>query len=117
MLSSVIASLCGSLKVKLKNNVFTHHGYWQGTYQLSSTVNGRPSWTTESYAIRYLPNDKVWGIGKLEDIGNTISGITSVDDNEVDDPQHMLSWNYYSGDEWVVPDEKNDIIVECIDGM
>ena len=88
----------------------------EGTYQLSSTVNGRPSWTTESQAIWYVPEYKDWAIGSLENIGNTLSGISSVDDNEVDDPQHMVSWNYSNGDEWVV-DEKNDIIVECIDGM
>ena len=101
----------------------------EGIYKLSSRVNGRPSWTTESHAISftswtteshaiwYMPNYKDWAIGMLDNIGSTMRGITSADNNEVDDPQHMVSWKYYHGDEWVVPDEKNDIIVECIDGM
>ena len=120
LLFSFIESQCGSFRVKLKNNAATIQGTRQGTFQLSSPVNGRPSWTSESQAIWYVPIYKEWAIGHLDDIGGTIRGITSDRYNEVDDrvddPRVILSWQYWNGDEFVPPDEKNDIIVECIEG-
>ena len=109
--------MCGCLKVKLKNDALTQQGYRQGTYHFSSTVNGRPSWTSKSRAIWYVPQYKDYRIGNLKDIGSTVGGITAFENNEVDDPQHIVSWKYNKDNEWVSPNEKNDIIVECSDGM
>ena len=36
----------------------------EGTYQLSTEVNGKESWTTSSNAIWYQPEYKDWLIGK-----------------------------------------------------
>ena len=36
-------------------------------------------------------------------------------DDETYDPQDVLSWLYWNGDEWLSPDEKNDIILQCIE--
>ena len=100
--------------MKLKNNASTHQGNKQGTFQSSSPVNGRPSWTSESHAIWYVPIYKVWAVGNLDDIGEKIRGITSCRcDGDVDDPRDILSWRYWNGDKFVSPDEKNDIIIEC----
>ena len=111
----------------MKNNAATIQGTRQGIFQSSSPVNGRPSWTSESQAIWYVPSIKEWAIGNLEDIGLRISGITSqgkeikvgggtsFGNSEAYDPQDVLSWNYWNVDEFVSPDEKNDIIVECIE--
>ena len=49
--------------------------------------------------------------------GGNIRGIMSVDSNEENDPQDISYWNYWNGDEYVSPDDKNDIIVKCIQGM
>ena len=57
----------------LKNEVLTHHGEYQGTYELSESVNGKPSWTSQSTAIWYSQHPKIWVIGNLNDIGQ-ISG-------------------------------------------
>ena len=115
---SFIASLCGSLRVKLKNEALTQQSYWQGSYQFSLTVNGRPSWTSKSRAIWYVPQFKDYRIGHLKDIGATRGGITASENDEVADPQHIMYWKYHKdGDGWVSPTEESDIIVECIDGM
>ena len=113
LLFSFIESQCGSFKVNLKNNALTHQGNKQGTFQLSSPVNGRPSWTSESHAIWYIPIYKEWAIGNLDDIGEINGGIISERYSDVDDPRVILSWRYWKGDELVSPDEKNDIIIEC----
>ena len=88
---------------------------YQGIYQPSSTVNGRPSWTSESYAIWYIPKFKEWAIGHLDNIGTIYFGIKSEEVDELVDPQNVVSWQYYTGSKWNSTDDKNDIIVECID--
>ena len=59
---------CQTVIVKLKNGVFLivldEVVSMEGTFQLSSEVNGRESWTTSSRAIWYLPEYKDWLIGK-----------------------------------------------------
>ena len=115
-----IESQCLSLRVNLKNNAATSQGKKQGTFQLSSPVNGRLSWTSESQAIWYVPFYKEWAIGNLDDIGERFRGITSqgkesLGNSETYDPQDVLSWLYWNGDEWLSPDEKNDIILQCIE--
>ena len=116
--------VCGSLKVTLKNKALREQSLRQGIFQLSSTFNKRPSWKSKSQAIWNIRNE--WVIGNLDDVGKDESsgkldlGITSQEDDheEVDDPQDIVSWIYYNGDkdEWLSPEKKNDIIVECIDG-
>ena len=68
-----------------------------------------------SKAIWYVPQFKDWAIGSLEKKGTTISGITTVGNNEVGDPQHAGPWKYWNGYGWM--SGGNDITVECIDGM
>ena len=109
------------MKVTLKNKALKEQSLRQGTFQLSSTFNKRPSWKSKSQAIWNIANQ--WVIGNLEDVGKDESsgkldlGISSQDDNEVD-PQDIVSWDYYNGNdkEWLSPEKINDIIVECIDG-
>ena len=108
---------CQALMVTLNNNPLAEWGDLQGIFQLSLTINGRPSWASTSNAIWYNPNDRTWVIGSLENVGTSKSGISGISDNEVDDPQNNIYWQYYqrgSGYGWETPDV-NDIIVECID--
>ena len=104
---------CQFLRVRLKNNALTAHEEKQDTYQLSSIVNGRPSWISISQAIWYIPQFKNWAVGPLESLGTTNRGISSRFYNEADDPKNIKYWDYYkSGSGWISP-EVNDIIIEC----
>ena len=58
---------CQTIKITLKNEVLTHHGECQGTYELSESVNGKPSWTSQSTAIWFFQDRNVWMIGHLND--------------------------------------------------
>merc|ERR1711971_1139581 len=60
---------CQTIKITLKNEVLTHHGEYQGTYEMSTSVNGKPSWTSQSKAIWYIQNRNMWVIGHLRNIG------------------------------------------------
>jgi len=108
------ASHCVALRLTLKNNALESQSQKQGIYQPSSTVNGRPSWTSASAAIWYIPEYKVWAFGALDNIGTTGKGIKSEEVDELVDPQNVESWQYYTGSKWTLPADKNDIIVECI---
>ena len=108
---------CQALMVTLNNNPLAVHGDLQGIFQLSLTINGRPSWASSSNAIWNDPKERAWVIGSLEDVGTSKCGISGSFTNEVDDPQNNIGWGYYQrGYGWETPDV-NDIIVECIDGM
>ena len=100
------------MRVTLKNKALESRSYLQGIYQPSSTVNGRPSWTSVSSAIWYIPKFKEWAIGTLDNIGTPYKGIKSEEVDELVDPQNVVSWQYYTGSEW--KNDKNDIIVERI---
>ena len=102
------------MSVRLKNNALTAHKEKKDTYQLSSIVNGRPSWTSISIlrSIWYIPRFKNWAVGPLESLGTTNRGISSRFYNEGDDPQNIKYWDYYkSGSGWISPDV-NDVIIE-----
>ena len=60
---------CQTIKVTLKNEVLTHCGQCQDTYEKSASVNGKPSWTSQSKALWYNPIGDKWYIGNLENIG------------------------------------------------
>ena len=114
MLFCFIASECRPLRVTLKNNALESQSSRQGIFKPSSKVNGRSSWTSESAAIWYDQKFKKWKIGALDKIGTTTAGIISEEINELASPQNIFSWKYWDGSEWTFPDDKNDIIVECI---
>ena len=40
-------------------------GYYQGTYQISETLNGKPSWEVSAKAIWYSSDINAWAIGKF----------------------------------------------------
>ena len=106
---------CQSLRVILKNNVLASHILKPGTYNLSSTINGKPSWTSESQAIWFIPQWNQWAIGPIDSLGTTTRGIRGrIHSSQYGkDPQNVVSWDYsdmYS--RWWSAND--DIIVECI---
>ena len=60
---------CQTIKITLKNEVLTHCGQCQGTYEKSASVNGKPSWTSQSKALWYNPSGDKWMIGNQKNIG------------------------------------------------
>ena len=95
---------CPTIRVELRNEVLELHGELEGTYQLSDMVNGKPSWTSEKFAIWYLPNPKKWCIGDLGEIG-TDYGLRIVGrmNDAPEMPYDTKSWLYwlYSVNEFV----------------
>ena len=99
-----------TIKISLKNDVLVKcQGIFEGTYEMSTPVNGKPSWISSTNAIWCAPNDTDnWVIGKLDDIGKNIGYILSkgmfLGQNE---------WLYWNGSELKTPKE-NDVIVEYV---
>ena len=87
-------------------------GILQGTYLISTTVNGKPSWINGDYAIWFIPSG-LWIIGELSTIGqnlayiyasNDFSGLTAIENQ----------WNYWNGSAWKLA--PNDIFVSSCKG-
>ena len=141
LFSIPIPGTCKSLKVELKNNALKAQGLMQGTYQLSSTVNRRPLWTLTlsgldnitignsphpgvelNLGILYLPESKKWTLGALKDLEKgpfLRGGIVSKNIEFHNNPQNILYWDYYDREYnlYKSPNDVNDIILECIDGI
>ena len=93
----------------MKNNVLAEHIEKQGTYTLS--LSEKPSWTSESQAIWFIPQWNQWAIGPLDSLGTTNRGIRSSYYSK--DPQNVMIWDYNSMESgWT--SAYDDIIVECI---
>ena len=107
----IIAGHCQSLRVILKNNALALHELKPGTYDLSSPINGKPSWTSESQAIWFILQWNQWAIGPIDSLGTTSRGIRSSQYSK--DPQNVVSWDYNDIESgwWSA---ENDILVECI---
>ena len=108
---------CQTVIVKLKNGVFVivldEVVSMEGTFQLSSEVNGRESWTTSSRAIWYLPEYKDWLIGNLDKRGTSNRFITSRFVYDLEQPYDVEYWNYYHSESWVTNGSATDVIVKC----
>ena len=91
--------------------MLTHRGEYQGIYDISESVNGKPSWTSQSTAIWYIQDGNTWEIGNLNDIGKPMGAIYTtgilLGANEND------KWIYSDGKMWKKLDT-NDIVIECI---
>ena len=61
---------CNNVRVTLKNEVLNQYDYLQGDYQISTPVNGEPSWKNGAYAIwSIIPSSITKIIGPLNRIG------------------------------------------------
>ena len=85
----------------------------EGTYQLSTEVNGKESWTTSSNAIWYVPKTKKWLIGNLAKRGTPTAYITSRFVYESERPYDVEYWNYYSSGSWIRYGSATDVTVKC----
>ena len=91
--------------------MLTHHGECQGTYEMSTSVNGKPSWTSQSKAIWYIQNCNMWVIGPLSSIGKPNGPIYTT--GTLFGANKSSEWNSHIEKTWKKLD-KNDFTIECV---
>ena len=102
---------CQTIKITLKNEVLAHHGECQGTYELSASVNGNPSWTSQSKAIWYIQDGNTWEIGNLDNIGKPLGIIYTTE--TLFGANENGKWNSLIEKKWKNL-ETNDFSIECV---
>ena len=106
-----------ALRISLENDVLSSNSKYQGKYEISDVVNGKPSWIMGSCAIWYYSNDKykAWIIGSNEEKGNNMGSIYArfMASRGPDDSNNV--WRYYNhtGGKSVKVGE-NDLIVRSL---
>ena len=92
------------------------HEECQGTYELSASVNGRPTWTSQSSveptAIWYVPDHYIWMIGGLNDIGKPRGAIYT--DGTLFGANSKWKYNKRENNTWTEIVDTNDFSIECI---
>ena len=108
---------CLAVIVTLKNSALASPWYWydsyQGMYQISDPINGKPTWILPPYAIWYNSEHGDWLIGFLDDIGQNLCTFYASDDyGGLDDSNNQ--WNYWhSWDGNFVSAGANDVNITC----
>ena len=79
-------------------------------------INGRLAWIKDSHAIWFVPEFESWAIGKIENIGTKIRGLSSVGGSNYFSPNQVkeYEWHYY-GNGWT-PVPIGDIDIKCVVG-
>ena len=97
----------------MKNDILTSMGYYQGTYQISETLNGKPSWELSAKAIWYSSDINAWAIGSSTYVGSNSAIIMAYDYfGGLTDDQNV--WKYYSYNQGVwMTSAPNDTSVQC----
>ena len=102
---------CTAVKVSLKKEFLDSNKSYAGIYELSSKINGKPSFKFRNKALWYNTKTNNWIIGSIgnlkSDTGafytkNKFGGLTDAKN----------AWNYWKNNEWntLAP---NEIKVEC----
>ena len=106
---------CQTIKITLKNEVLIHQEENQGTYELSASVNGRPTWTSQqSTAIWWVPDHNIWVIGELNVIGKPNGGIYTA--YTLFGANSKWYYNKRENNTWTQIVDTNDFSIECIAG-
>jgi hypothetical protein len=94
--------ICNNLRVGLAYGALVNQGSRQGSYQLSNTVNGKPSWESSTQAIWYIPQFNDWGIGDKYYIGTAYRGLATEGGQGGTYPDNVASsmWYYWTGSYW-----------------
>jgi len=96
------------VKITMSNDALASDGSYAGTYEISTDVNGKPSYTFGGNAIWYRKGSpkNIWFIGQISVIGS-FGFIRAYDDfRGLTDERNL--WRYTTGG------EVNDIDVQCI---
>ena len=101
--------------VSLKNEVSVHKKEFAGDYQISETVNGKPSWKSGENAIWYVPDGNNWLIGYLNKLGEDESEFFAPNNyGGLADNRNV--WKYSDGSTWITPSDSNDVIISSSGG-
>ena len=87
-------------------------GFLQGDYQISTPLNGKPSWTKSTYAIYYRKG--YWAIGPMESIGGEFAWIYASNDfSGLTDSDNV--WKFSNGSNFEYPSNPKDIQITSRD--
>ena len=87
-------------------------GFLQGDYQISTQLNGKPSWTKNTYAIYYVSRG-FWIFGTLESIGGEFAWIYARNDfSGLTDSKN--TWLFYNGNSFTPISDPKDVQVTYI---
>ena len=78
---------------------------------MSTSVNGKPSWTSQSKAIWYIQNGNMWMIGNLKNIGEPLGFICTT--GILLGANENGKWSYSHEMKWKKLDT-NDFSIECV---
>ena len=115
------------MEINMRNDALKHQGRYQGVYERSEIVNGKPSWNNSVHAIWYTryPRDE-WVVGNLTDLGQDPIGPVGHDNSYKYSMYasglgyrfnlHRLTdnvWKYWNGSKWNTPVFSTEIVVSC----
>ena len=103
--------------VSLKNEVSVHKIEFAGEYQISETVNGKPSWKSGENAIWYAPYGfRFWLIGYWKKLGENDGEFFALNEyGGLTDNRNVWKW-HGNGSTWITPSDSNDVIVSSSGG-
>jgi hypothetical protein len=110
------ATNCKVITVTLENNVQITHGYLEGVYHNSSTVNGKAIWTSTSNAIWYYQEYDYWMIGFLDNLGTSYTGIDGGDGSQCPFDVPSENWYFYEPEYGWMRAGLNEINFYCMNG-
>ena len=88
------------------------YGFLDGDYQISTEVDGKPSWINNDYAIWYKSIHNSWFIGDSNDIGQSLCYLYAY--NDFSDPTaDDNQWFYWNGNSWTSPSNPEDISIDA----
>ena len=96
----------------MKDGVLNEGVSAEGTYKLSTKVNGKESWTTSSNAIWYIPEYKKWGISYLAYRGTKRRFISSRFVYDLEQPYDVEYWDTWRSGSWEEA-SATDVTVKC----
>ena len=85
----------------------------QGDYQISTTVNGEPSWKNGAYAIWFMSSSTKWIIGPLHSIGEDFAWIFGKPSKDLGLTNIYNRWSFWNGSSSIRSLDTEDIQITC----
>ena len=99
-------------EIFLKNDAFTSRGAYSGLYNLSSEINGKPSYVESGRILAIWFYKDFWLIGKTSNIGsNSGAFYTKNEFGGLTDSRNK--WYYLSFYDGWKEAGSNDVIIQC----
>ena len=85
----------------------------EGKYEKSAPVHGKPTWTSTSDGIWYIPEFDYWVIGQKEDIGKNVAYMYAKKGKH-SCPEQVPSHEWrYSDNGWTWKANEEDVLLKC----